>query len=403
MLAETDIVPAGYRHKPANILAAAMMGADLGWSLMRSLQAIHSWSGWSKQKTRDPVSGRITGDKWVEKPVTMLSSEGKLSLLRDHGHRLEQLEYNAGACCLRGTRSDNGEQITVRVTIDDARRAGLAPGEDGSGGKAIWAKYPRQMLFWRAVSELCGALCPDALMGLTANEQDFDSTPPAELLQRDVVDVELLERVPTPAAALEAGAAETGRSGGGPVDVSEGSAATQADPPVVAEPAPDNPRVEAMTAVLAACGDDQEAARDCWQALNAVKPWPMFDDHAAWAAEWFARSEHSLGRPGGAAQAGATAPAEERCEYRGRDGRSCVRPPHESSNHKLEPKSDGEASGDTAPQDQQPGDSPEEEPEASPEPEPEPEPDPFDDPLMHPEGHEPFDEPPGYEPRERLL
>ena len=398
MLADTDIVPAGYRNKPGNILAAAMMGADLGWSLMRSLQAIHSWTGWSKEKVRDPVTGRITGEKWVERPVTMLSSEGKLSLLRDRGHRLEQLEYSNKVCCLRGTRADNGEQITVRVTIGDAERAGLT-------AKAIWSKYPRQMLFWRAVSELCGALCPDALMGLTANTQDFDSTPPAEMVERgDVVDVELLERVPEPVAALEVGAAEAGNPGGVPVDVSEVSAAvvTNGEYGAAAETAPANPKLVAMTAVLEACGNDRGAARDCWQAMNNTIPWGAIDDHGAWATDWLKRSGRSKASAGPGPAAAAPTDAE-RCEYSGRDGRRCVRAVHDSSNHRLEPKSDGGASDEATDESVEQSAPASVLSVASATAEASPEHDSLDDPLAYPDGEEPWEPTPGHEPRETLL
>ena len=251
-------------------------------------------------------------EQWVEKPVTMLSSEAKLSLLRGAGHRLEQLEYSTEVCSLRGTRSDNGEQITVTVTIGDAKRAGLID-------KPIWKKYPRRMLFWRAVSELTGALCPDALMGLTADAQDFDDTPePPAAAGGEVIDVELLQRVPTPAVALEAGATEDRQSAGQePVDVSEASAGAEPEPPV--ERAPANPKLDSMNAVRADYGGDPGKARDCWAAMTRIKPWGAFDDPGAWAI----RVERPLRRQSNvdASAEGVSAPAVEQCGYRDRCGR----------------------------------------------------------------------------------
>ena len=53
-LANSDMVKGGYRDKPGNIIAAAMIGAELGWSLMFSLQNIHSWTSTVRRKVWDP-------------------------------------------------------------------------------------------------------------------------------------------------------------------------------------------------------------------------------------------------------------------------------------------------------------------------------------------------------------
>ena len=57
-------MPRGYKGKPQNIFGAVIMGANLGWLLMRSLHAIH------KETIRDADSGRAT-ERSVEQPMTM--------------------------------------------------------------------------------------------------------------------------------------------------------------------------------------------------------------------------------------------------------------------------------------------------------------------------------------------
>lgn len=53
----------------------------------------------------------------------------------------------------------DGQEVGTSVwTLKDAERAGLA-------GKDVWRKYPRQMLFARALSEGVRVYCPDLIAG----------------------------------------------------------------------------------------------------------------------------------------------------------------------------------------------------------------------------------------------
>jgi hypothetical protein len=54
---------------------------------------------------------------------------------------------------------ERGQEIgSSEFTMDDAKRAGLANGEN-------WKKYPRNMLLWRAMSNGAKFYCPDAFSG----------------------------------------------------------------------------------------------------------------------------------------------------------------------------------------------------------------------------------------------
>lgn len=66
-------------------------------------------------------------------------------------------------------------------TIEDASRAGLS-------GKDIYKKYPRNMLFGRALSNGARWHCPDAIGGAyTTEELDFDDK---SIIQAEVIEVE---------------------------------------------------------------------------------------------------------------------------------------------------------------------------------------------------------------------
>jgi hypothetical protein len=70
---------------------------------------------------------------------------------------------------------DRGAKVgTSRFTLDDAKAAGLL-------GKDLWAKYPRNMLFARALSNGAKWYAPDVFYGAvyTADELDDNATVPA--------------------------------------------------------------------------------------------------------------------------------------------------------------------------------------------------------------------------------
>lgn len=82
---------------------------------------------------------------------------------------------------------------TARITWDMARakKAGL-------GSKDMYAKYPRQMLKARVVSEGCRTVYPAATSGLYVPEEVRDFAPPKEkdMGKADVVDEDITQSIP---------------------------------------------------------------------------------------------------------------------------------------------------------------------------------------------------------------
>ena len=68
---------------------------------------------------------------------------------------------------------EQGGELVVTWTLDDAKRAGLASGDN-------WKKYPRQMLSARVISEGVRAVYPSVVSGIYTPEevQDFEPTEP---------------------------------------------------------------------------------------------------------------------------------------------------------------------------------------------------------------------------------
>jgi hypothetical protein len=66
MLAQSDIIPAAYRRKPANIIAAALAGRVHGWDVMQALR-----------------QGHVIEGVWTMRPEAMLG------LVRRAGHGVD--------------------------------------------------------------------------------------------------------------------------------------------------------------------------------------------------------------------------------------------------------------------------------------------------------------------------
>ncbi len=76
-------------------------------------------------------------------------------------------------------------EYTSSFTIAEAKQAGVYRQDSG------WTKYPKDMLFWRAVTRGLRRVCPDLILGLYAKEElegapSFDATIVEENQEREV-------------------------------------------------------------------------------------------------------------------------------------------------------------------------------------------------------------------------
>ena len=139
ILAQSRIIPAAYRNRSADVVAAGLAGQAFGWDLMTSLRNYHVIEG-----------------------TASLRPEAMLGLVRRAGHSvsLELVAETSGgrAAVASGKRADTGDEHTAKFSELDAKRAGLA-------GKKNWQTYLDSMSTWRAVSALCRVLFPDVVLG----------------------------------------------------------------------------------------------------------------------------------------------------------------------------------------------------------------------------------------------
>jgi hypothetical protein len=153
-VADTDFVPKALRGKPEAVLACILAGHEAGISPMQALSKIHV------------VDGRPA-----------MSAELMRALVLRAGHEIWIEEQSGSRVIVAGQRAGSERVSKVAWTLDDAKRANLA-------GKQNWRSYPRAMLLARATAELCRALFPDVLAGISNTIEElqdgFDVEAPAE-------------------------------------------------------------------------------------------------------------------------------------------------------------------------------------------------------------------------------
>jgi hypothetical protein len=134
VLSESRIVPAAYRGRAADIVAAGLAGRAFGWDVMASMRNFHVIEG-----------------------TASLRPEAMLGLVRQAGHSVI-IENDSGSATAIGKRLDSGDEHRATFSLADAEAAGLA-------GKKNWKQYQESMLTWRAVSKLCRNLFSDVVLG----------------------------------------------------------------------------------------------------------------------------------------------------------------------------------------------------------------------------------------------
>lgn len=150
-VAQTEFVPSALRGRPEAVLAAMLTGHEVGIGPMQALAKIHV------------IEGRPS-----------MAAELMRALVMREGHELWIEESTSTRCTIGAKRSNSARETRVSWTLDDAKKAGLE-------GRQNWRKYPRAMLLARATAELCRAVFPDLLAGISYTSE--------ELTDGDVIDV----------------------------------------------------------------------------------------------------------------------------------------------------------------------------------------------------------------------
>ena len=161
VLAGSTIIPAAYRRKAPDIVAAGLAGRAYGWDVMTSMRQFHVIEG-----------------------TASLRPESMLGLVRQAGHSVVVEVGEAGAVA-HGKRFDTEDTHSASFTMQDAQVAGLA-------NKKNWKQYQDAMLTWRAVSKLCRVLFPDVVLGAgyVPEELGAEVNETGEVLEAQIVNDE---------------------------------------------------------------------------------------------------------------------------------------------------------------------------------------------------------------------
>jgi hypothetical protein len=138
----TMLAASGYfsdAREAAQAVVKVLAGAELGFGPIASMTGVYI------------VKGRVT-----------LSANLMAAAIKRHpkyDYRVRDIsDTKAEVTFMERTPDGWTEAGASEFTMDDARRAGLAGGEN-------WKKYPRNMLLWRAMSNGAKFFCPDAFAG----------------------------------------------------------------------------------------------------------------------------------------------------------------------------------------------------------------------------------------------
>lgn len=156
-LAQSDIAPAHFRNRPANVLLVSLAAEALDLDLFTAMQELYV------------VQGKIG-----------MSAGLTATLVRKAGHRLRVLETSAERASVEIVRHDDPEApFRVTWTMEDAKRAGL------SGGS--WNKYPAAMLVARATTAAARLACPEALSGIGYTPEELGDDSPSQISAAAVI------------------------------------------------------------------------------------------------------------------------------------------------------------------------------------------------------------------------
>ncbi len=145
-LATSSFLPEKLRNKPGDVFAIVLAGVELGLPPMAALRGLYI------------VNGKVAAEGRTKAAVC---------LQRGAAVYIRRTEYTPAASTWETLRRGATAPVTMRYTLDEANKAGLA-GKDGP-----WRAFPQRMISHRALGWLLDDTYPDILMGV-ATAEDFD-------------------------------------------------------------------------------------------------------------------------------------------------------------------------------------------------------------------------------------
>ena len=175
IVAQSSLIPAEYRGKPADIVWAMDIGDALGVPYTQVMQSMVV------------ARGKMT-----------MSADLMGAVVRRGGHKLRLREDGDSVTATLIRADDPDYEFTVTWDKAKAQAAGLW------GSRGPWQQYPRQMLRARAITEVCRQGASDALAGTVYTPEELEPTPtqaapqepaqqPSDRTQRDMTRTILMD------------------------------------------------------------------------------------------------------------------------------------------------------------------------------------------------------------------
>lgn len=146
-VAQSTLIPDGYRNQPANVLWAMDLADALGIPFPQVIQ------------TMVVMRGRMT-----------MSADIMAAVVRRAGHRLRIREHGLSVTATLIRQDDPDYEFSATWDEAKARQAGLW------GQRGPWTQYPAQMLRSRAITEVCRQGASDALAGTIYSPDELEPT-----------------------------------------------------------------------------------------------------------------------------------------------------------------------------------------------------------------------------------
>lgn len=161
IVAQSSLIPAEYRGKPADIVWAMDIGDALGVPYTQVMQSMVV------------ARGKMT-----------MSADLMGAVVRRAGHKLRLREDGDSVTADLIRADDPDYAFTVTWDKAKAQAAGLW------GSRGPWQQYPRQMLRARAITEVCRQGASDALAGTVYTPEELEPTPAQNAPQKPVAPAE---------------------------------------------------------------------------------------------------------------------------------------------------------------------------------------------------------------------
>ena len=185
----SDLVPKTFRGRPADILVAMQLGAELGLAPMQALQSIAVINGrpsiWG-----DGLLALIMASPLYVDHTEYFEVDGQQ---RD-GLVVDDLKKDTTAAVCTFVRHHKATPVTRRFSIAQAKKAGLL------GKEGAWQGFPDRMLAMRARGFAARDAFPDLLRGLKAAEEVQDIEDDDEAPIPPPAEVRRISQTPPPTA-----------------------------------------------------------------------------------------------------------------------------------------------------------------------------------------------------------